>query len=277
MKYEDDIGSPVEHTFAVFNRGPWRVSKVTVAVSWPYEVENNKPHGKWLLYLMEKPRVEGIGECLMEPGQINPLGIQFRTPPASSLVSDQSDQPSEELPSAQTRRRRRRDVVVTPEEIRAPDGSGETIKVVTLDCARQTAKCLQFRCVIRELRANQTTLVKVRARLWNSTLVEDYPSVKYVRIISRAQLEMEDFPVIKQDPSNDAVMVETIAYPSLTEYEKDQPIPLWVYLVALLVGLAILALIILILWKLGFFKRKTPDEMMKANLEKNKDMNNGPH
>jgi hypothetical protein len=272
MKYEDDIGNPVEHTFAVFNGGPWRVSKVTVTVSWPYEVENNRPHGKLLLYLMEKPRVEGIGECIVEPGQINPLGIQFRTPPP---VYEQSDQPSENLPSAQSRKRR--EVVVTPEEIRAPDGSGETIKVVTLDCARQTAKCLQFKCVIRELRANQTALVKVRARLWNSTLVEDYPNVKYVRIISRGQLELEDFPVIQQDPSNDAAMIETIAYPSLTEYEKDQPIPLWVYLVALLVGLAILALIILILWKLGFFKRKTPDEMMKANLEKNKDMNNGPH
>lgn len=45
--------------YEVFNEGPWRVSSLEVHISWPYEVANDKAHGKWLLYLEELPTVQG--------------------------------------------------------------------------------------------------------------------------------------------------------------------------------------------------------------------------
>lgn len=45
--------------YEVFNEGPWRVSSLEVRISWPYEVANDKAHGKWLLYLEEIPIVQG--------------------------------------------------------------------------------------------------------------------------------------------------------------------------------------------------------------------------
>lgn len=61
MQYKDDIGSRVLHTYQIYNRGPWRVSNLEIHIDWPFQVANNKPLGKWLLYMEEKPYIEG--EC----------------------------------------------------------------------------------------------------------------------------------------------------------------------------------------------------------------------
>lgn len=55
----NEVGPKVSHVYEVFNEGPWRVSSLEVHISWPYEVANDKAHGKWLLYLEELPTVQG--------------------------------------------------------------------------------------------------------------------------------------------------------------------------------------------------------------------------
>lgn len=59
MKYFDDIGSKVIHKYHVVNNGPWKIEYLEVHVDWPFQVANNKPQGKWLLYLEERPIIEG--------------------------------------------------------------------------------------------------------------------------------------------------------------------------------------------------------------------------
>jgi len=59
VKYRDEVGSRVLHTYQVVNSGPWKVSGLQVHIEWPYQVSISE---KWLLYLDEKPYVEG--ECI---------------------------------------------------------------------------------------------------------------------------------------------------------------------------------------------------------------------
>jgi len=59
IKYRDEIGQPLLHSYEVYNAGPWKVPYLSVVISWPYQVENGKPVGKWLLYMDEKPKVDG--------------------------------------------------------------------------------------------------------------------------------------------------------------------------------------------------------------------------
>lgn len=59
MVFKDDIGTKVVHTYLAYNAGPWRVRDLEVIISWPFQIANNKPQGKWLLYLDEMPIVEG--------------------------------------------------------------------------------------------------------------------------------------------------------------------------------------------------------------------------
>lgn len=64
VKYRDEVGSRILHTYQVFNSGPWKVSNLEVHIDWPYQVTNRhlpvSSPGNWLLYLDEKPYIEGI-------------------------------------------------------------------------------------------------------------------------------------------------------------------------------------------------------------------------
>lgn len=57
--YRDEVGSRVLHTYQVFNSGPWKVSNLEVHIDWPFKIAGHSDSNKWLLYLDEKPYVEG--------------------------------------------------------------------------------------------------------------------------------------------------------------------------------------------------------------------------
>lgn len=81
MEYLEDIGGSVQHTYQIYNDGPWRVPFLNVKILWPHQVANDKEKGKWLLYLEEKPLIEGDGggECLPESvTHVNPLDLKHK-------------------------------------------------------------------------------------------------------------------------------------------------------------------------------------------------------
>lgn len=59
IKVLDEIGTKVVHKYLIDNRGPWRVDEFKVQIHWPYQTENNKKEGKWLLYMTDIPVVDG--------------------------------------------------------------------------------------------------------------------------------------------------------------------------------------------------------------------------
>lgn len=59
FKTFNEVGPKVHHIYEVFNEGPWKVSTLDVVILWPFQVANDKPQGKWLLYLEEVPLVTG--------------------------------------------------------------------------------------------------------------------------------------------------------------------------------------------------------------------------
>lgn len=84
MESFDDVGTSVEHTFQVFNDGPWRAPYVELEILWPHQVANDKAQGKWLLYLEELPIVNGAagGECsVTSASHVNPLKLTKRRVP----------------------------------------------------------------------------------------------------------------------------------------------------------------------------------------------------
>lgn len=286
MEYLDDIGVRVMHTYHIFNQGPWKVGSLEVHIEWPFQVANNKPQGKWLLYLEDVPSVEGQGggECFITHGQVNPLNLTRRPgveelplealtisarPLAASLAHLE---PSWDLEQPQTRRRRRDvEMVVRAESYVDKDGSKH--EPVNMNCLLHTAKCLKFHCVIFNLRKNHEATIRIRARLWNSTLVEDYPKVHSVNIKSRAKIHLPPGLMILQNAADDEAEVKTVAYRDRVGQQEPEPVPLWIIVVAVVAGLLLLILITLVLWRLGFFKRRRPDPTLSGNLEKHRDEN----
>ncbi|XP_047487333.1 integrin alpha-PS1-like isoform X2 [Penaeus chinensis] len=167
------------------------------------------------------------------------------------------------------RTKRERELIIKPQAV-TDAKTGKTMQVVNLRCDGDvpTAKCFVFYCTIRNLGAKQAASIRIKSRLWNSTLVEDYPRVSYVSIKSKASLILPEDIREDQDQSDDEASAETLAYPDLLDQLPPEEVPLWVILVSIFAGLLVLLIIALILWKLGFFERKRPDPTLSGNLDK---------
>lgn len=59
INYFEEVGSYVEHVYAIHNHGPWVSKHMKVEIHWPYQLASDKIKGKWLLYLAEEPTIDG--------------------------------------------------------------------------------------------------------------------------------------------------------------------------------------------------------------------------
>eukprot|EP00095_Tigriopus_kingsejongensis_P007065 snap_masked-scaffold1121_size61474-processed-gene-0.4 protein:Tk07065 transcript:snap_masked-scaffold1121_size61474-processed-gene-0.4-mRNA-1 annotation:"hypothetical protein DAPPUDRAFT_60396" len=235
IKTTNDIGSKVIHTFHVSNAGPWSVNSLELVVQWPIQLAPtfpNKP-GKWLLYLTEDPELlpRGSGSCFYNSKSINALGL----PPSSRI--------------------QRRHI--------AEDA------IPTLEChpRNDVITCMEIRCQLNKLNPNSDVVVKIRSRVWNSTLVDDFPDLDQVLLRVQGQLLLPDGVKLHQDGSNDQVVVDVLGYPSHPLKSSLNSIPKWILICAALAGCLVVCIIGLILNQFGFFKRKRVSNTYKGAFE----------
>ncbi len=225
MRIMSDIGSKLTHTFQVTNDGPWHVEDFNVLIEWPHSLVKKHNNGlQRLLYLTEMPEVTppGIGECYVNSKHINALGLRdaVRRPPL--YTNRRPPRPYKKSDPVidrrkKKRRRRRRSLqdynvnsnVISRDTWTMQEASStqaysyshhkEAISAsisapsadIVLDCAdTQQVQCHIFTCRIHGgLRANASTVIRLRSRVWNSTLVEEFgPAAASVAIHAKAHL-----------------------------------------------------------------------------------------
>lgn len=255
MLYKDEPGSRIKHIYVVYNGGPSHVRNLEVHVDWPFQVANNKPQGKWLLYLDEEPKAEAEegGACSIHSNLVNPLKLLDRMDNSVNISSQHT----------KLRRKREIEMIVRKDQD----------NIVRMNCKAGTAKCIKFHCVFYMLKATQSATITVRARLWNSTLIEDYPRVKKAEIASNAKIYVHAPGLVVTSKPNETeakamTVAMTVGFP---EQQVTDGVELWMILVGVVAGLILLFLVALLLWKCGFFKRTRPDPTLSGNLEKHND------
>lgn len=280
MKYFDDIGSRVWHTYLVINEGPWEINEMSVIIDWPLQVASNRDEGKWLLYLEDVPEIEVVHSdskptCKVQGVNVLNLTRRFDTQdlaPDNLMMPPRLDPNFTPTPPNFSRRKREAEYVIPPEIMTGKDGKNR--KIVTMDCMKKTAKCVKIICEFENVGKGFDASIVIKSRLWNSTLIEDYNQVDYVKIISRARIEIPEKAKIEQNTDDDSAKAETTAYPDVLS-QTDGGVSLWVYIVAILVGLLLLIILVVILWKLGFFKRnRVRDPMLSGNVTKQSEAEN---
>ncbi|XP_051938757.1 integrin alpha-6 isoform X2 [Hippocampus zosterae] len=220
MKTEEEIGSLVNYTFRINNL--WDASiKSSLHIQWPKSNNN----GKWLLYLVKVNANEGPRDVICTPEfEINPL------------------KHIQESSAFRTKRE------ISPKKTRGKNCSLSD-KNRSLACGKDL-QCVLLKCPLQGL---DGSTVKLRARLWNSTFLEDYTSLSSLDIIVRASLVLhtQSTNMILQTPDTD-VKLTVFPESAVAQYGG---VPWWIIIVAVLAGILILALLVCLLWKCGFFKR----------------------
>uniref|UniRef100_A0A8B9SW74 Integrin alpha-3 n=1 Tax=Anas platyrhynchos TaxID=8839 RepID=A0A8B9SW74_ANAPL len=244
MRNEQDVGSALAFDFQVSTKGEalGDLGTILLGFEWPYEV----PNGKWLLYPTEI-LTDGNGSCRPPGGVINPLNL--------TLLEDGTPP-----------RRRRELGAAEPAEPPLTLGTAKKAKSeVLLSCSQGTARCIWFECPLLAPQ-RPTTTFRVRARVWNSTFIEDYSDFDRVKVDGTATLFLRTHvPSISM--KNHTVRFSVDVDSELTE-EQPAEIALWLVLVSVAAGLLLLGLIILLLWKCGFFRRASTRAMYEAKGQK---------
>ncbi|XP_028605447.2 integrin alpha-6 isoform X2 [Podarcis muralis] len=228
MKSEEEIGSLIEYEFRIINLGkPLKTfGTASLDILWPKEIKG----GKWLLYLVSINSKE-LGEVQCEPrNEINPLGIKMsRSSRTKRQVAEKQTEGGKSFSLFSER------------------------KYKTLECNKE-ANCVTIRCPLQGLDSKAS--VVLRSRLWNSTFLEEYSKMSYLDIVIRATISIAAADNIKL--ANEATDVRVTVFPAKT-VALYKGVPWWIILVAILAGLLMLALLVFLLWKCGFFKRDKKD------------------
>ncbi|XP_051031617.1 integrin alpha-8, partial [Phodopus roborovskii] len=236
---EEEVGPLVEHIYELHNIGPSTISDTILEVGWPFLARD-----EFLLYIFHLQTL-GPLRCQTNP-EINPQDIKPAaspedTPELSAFLRNAT------IPHLV----RKRDVPVVQIHRQSP--------ARVLNCTN--IECLQISCAVGRLGRGESAVLKVRSRLWAHTFLQRKND-------PYALASLVSFTVKKMPYKDQPATLPTGSIAIKTSVIWATPnvsfsIPLWVIILAILLGLLVLAILTLALWKCGFFDRARPpqDEM----------------
>uniref|UniRef100_A0A671UYY2 Integrin, alpha V n=1 Tax=Sparus aurata TaxID=8175 RepID=A0A671UYY2_SPAAU len=223
----DDIGPQIVHVYELLNNGPSTFSKASLEVEWPYQFKNGS-----LLYITSY-ETEGPINCTTDM-EINPLNVSV-------------SRTHTHTPGRNRNHVRKRD-------LESRDAQSD---LHTLDCS--TAECLRLRCQVGRLERRKNAILFIYSRLAVNNFLRTENQNRSYAVRSTASFTVIEMPYKNLEPelpSNSTTVSVSVVWVA----EPVVPIPGWVVALAVLAGLLLLALLIFIMYKLGFFKRVRPPQ-----------------
>lgn len=230
---EDDIGPLVQHIYELRNNGPSAFSKVMMTLQWPYKYKNNT-----LLYIVQY-EIDGPMNCTSDM-EINPLKIKI----SASKDDDRNETVGRED---------HRDHRISRRDLAAMEGD-----VHTLGCG--TADCLKIVCQVGHLERGKSAILYLKSRLWTQTFMNKENQNHSYSLKSSASFSVIEFPYKNlsfEDIHNSTVVATNITWGI---QPQPMPVPVWVIILAVLAGLLLLAVLVFVMYRMGFFKRVRPPQ-----------------
>ncbi len=270
VRHESEIGPELIHIYQVENKGPSDILEAQVFILWP----SFRPNGDPLLYLTSQPIIEGMARCdIVE--DVNPFQVDVDRYHMSSSSSKSSrpiytnedyvnDQESDQdLLDRPKRSNLEMQVQEFESELILSPGSRDKQLLDHLDCG--PTKCTHMICTVGPLKKKESVVFRIYSRLWSSTISR--LSHHQYEISSRLVAVVTKLPH-NVDPSFLDIKSYTVTSKVIsvgTDFLEGRGIPLWILLLAVLAGLVLIALLSLILWHLGFFRRRRHDQHQMHN------------
>ncbi|KAI1885477.1 hypothetical protein AGOR_G00204100 [Albula goreensis] len=227
---EEDIGPQVQHIYELHNKGPSSVSSTLLEVGWPSRFKDEH-----LLYALEV-LTDGPVTCRAN-SSLNPLGLEM------SRLQDTPELLGFLRNTSSTHFRRKRSI-----------STAEAYKNKTLNCSN--IHCLILECQVGRLDGGQSAVVKIRSRLWAHTFLQRRNNPYLLN--SSVSFRVVDVPYRIKPPTHPHESKSIGTFVVWATPDVSFAIPLWVIVLAILLGLLVLAILTLVMWKCGFFDRARP-------------------
>ncbi|XP_062258166.1 integrin alpha-V [Platichthys flesus] len=234
----DDIGPQILHVFELLNSGPSTISKAALEVQWPYRFRNGS-----LLYITGY-ETDGPINCTTDI-EINPLNVSN---PLSSEKNISGIPPREQDTEGRGRTQRRK------RDLESRDSQTD---LQILDCS--AAACLRLKCQVGRLERKKYAILSIYSRLAVNNLLRTENQNRSYEVRATASFSVIEMPyknLVSELPSNSTTVTVSVMWVA----EPLQAVPGWVVALAVLAGLLLLALLIFIMYKMGFFKRVRPPQ-----------------
>ncbi|KAL0985610.1 hypothetical protein UPYG_G00159420 [Umbra pygmaea] len=234
---EADIGPVISQIYELHNNGPSTFSKAMMDIEWPYQFNNGS-----LLYIT-KLKVEGFGSmnCTTDM-EVNPLNV------STSLSLEKNGTATAGEDKTPGRGRNRRD-------LRKKEQEGD---LEILDCSK--AQCMKIRCLVGRLEKSQSAILSVHSRLGVDTFLKTESQNRSYIVRSSVSFSVTEMPYNKELVSDLPVNTSTMSVSVIWVRSEPNPVPAWVVALAVVSGLLLLALLMFIMYKLGFFNRVRPPQ-----------------
>ncbi|KAM3878043.1 integrin alpha-5-like [Diretmus argenteus] len=239
LREEQDVGPEVQHVYELVNNGPSMVSQAVLELRCPL-----RANGHQLVYPVEVI-TQGPLSCSSNH-TFNALKLKL-LPPAT-------ERPPSLVSGAEHHIQRR-------EVYRDPLADQGNLSCATVDCWR-------LQCNVGLLERGASVILTVRSRLWAETFVETGAYKQQYSVECSVQYRVDKMPYSitpKHKPSGSRKVVTSVMW---NKPDSPYSVPVWIIILAVLAGLLLLALLIYLLYKMGFFKRADPygTTMEKAQL-----------
>ncbi|KAM8975256.1 integrin alpha-5 [Pelodytes ibericus] len=235
---EEDAGPEVKHVYELVNLGPSSIGHGILEMNCP--VKMNK---EYVMYIMNYS-VQGLANCTSSD-PVNPLRLQHSsTDPSPSSIPNSAHHVE------------RRDTS------RLSPGGSHVLK-----CNQRHTDCFRLRCDIGPLKKDERAILGVNFRMWASTFFQKENQGFALQCDAMYHIKQLPYKIRPHVyPQGNHQVNTTIHW---AKAESSYGVPLWIIILAILIGLLLLALLIYVLYKLGFFKRSLPygTAMEKAELK----------
>uniref|UniRef100_A0A3P9JZX3 Integrin alpha-5 n=1 Tax=Oryzias latipes TaxID=8090 RepID=A0A3P9JZX3_ORYLA len=233
---EGDVGPELLQVYELVNNGPSVVSQCKLEVKCLLRASGHR-----LLYPAEII-TEGPLSCSSKT-TFNPLKLKLQPAAPNGLTSVKSEHDIQ-----------RREVRKGPSAARG-----------NLTCG--VMECWELNCRIGVLQKGGSVILTVRSRIWSQNFVERGHSQLKLECSAHYNVTKMPYSISpKFKPSGSKKVVATMMW---SKPDSLFLVPVWIIILAILVGLLLLALLIYLLYKMGFFKRSDPyaTTMEKAKLK----------
>uniref|UniRef100_A0A672ZF33 Integrin subunit alpha 5 n=1 Tax=Sphaeramia orbicularis TaxID=375764 RepID=A0A672ZF33_9TELE len=233
LRDEQDVGPELQQVYELVNNGPSVISQSTVEVRCPL-----RAHGLELLYPVEVV-TKGPLSCSSKHT------FNLQRPSVDGATS---------LGSGRVHRIYRRDVFRDP-----------LVELGNLTCP--AVDCWTLQCTVGWLDRGASVILTVRSRVWARTFIQR--AHKQFIMECSVQYKARRMPYSIPPKSKPSASEKVSAAVIWGKPDGLFLVPVWIIILAVLAGLLLLALLIYLLYKMGFFKRSDPygTTMEKAHLK----------